>query len=821
LTSRPWLVGFLPLAVLLGTLYLPASHGASRDEQYDALILQAREGVYEPALVMLRHRVSMDREDVRAIIDLIVIAGRAGRPEEVIEVYESTAVSLPLPAEALATVARAYRDGQKWNQALAVYRKGSKPYPTDEAFVLGETMVLADAGRTAEAVKLGRKQVARAPRSIDSHLALSYAYAQDNQVFAALQEADLAYTIAPQRNYVARAYVFALQRARLPEAALRVARATPGLLTGAQLRRLEGDAGAEQVRMSGLPARNERERLNVAQRTLTLLDGQIGAWKGLGEETWGDTVRARIDRIHVLYVMARMREAVAAYESLRAEKVDVPRYVLNDVAGAYLYLRQPERAEEIYAAVRADQAFDKDDAVDRLNTESGLYYAQSEADRQGAAAATIAQMPGEYPPWLYYKGQDARMPNDLHLQSRQLAAQSRLLVSDTPGAQRAFDEMVELAPYNSGLLVGRAEALNARSQPRAAELELKVAEMQSPRSLAVQTAQVDTALDLQEWRQAQLLSDDIIARYPDDLSARRAARAVALHNKSELQISGYRGIASDSAVAGNGDFGIEALLYSPPIDENWRAFGSVGYASGDFEEGKGHYRWVRAGAQWRGRDLSLEAEASAHNYGFGVKPGMLVSGTVDLSDQWQTGGSVEIRSRNTPLRALTNNISGNSLEAFVRWRADERREWTLSGGPTRFSDGNNRYALGLVGRERIFTSPDFQADLGLDVAVSRNTLRDTPYFNPRSDLTILPTVSLTHTLYRRYESSWTHTVTLGAGSYTQRDFGTGAILSLGYGQRWQVNDALSMGASVTGVSRPYDGDREREVRVLFDLNLRF
>ena len=54
---------------------------------------------------------------------------------------------------------------------------------------------------------------------------------------------------------------------------------------------------------------------------------------------------------------------------------------------------------------------------------------------------------------------------------------------------------------------------------------------------------------------------------------------------------------SDSPVSGSGDFGIDAVIYTPPLDYNWRGFAGGGYANGDFEEGRGTYRWARAGAQ--------------------------------------------------------------------------------------------------------------------------------------------------------------------------------------------------------------------------------
>lgn len=810
----------LPLALACALVTLPA-FGAPIDPEYDALILRAREGEYGPALVMLRQRVSMNQQDVRAIIDLIVIAGRAGRTEEVTEVYESVGVSVPLPAEALATVARAYRDERQWDQALAAYRKGIEPFPTDDTFVLGETMVLADAGKDAEAVKRGELLVSRAPNSVDRRLALSYAYARAQQPFAALEHADKAYQLAPNRAYVKRTYVFALQRARLADAALRVARENPGLLTPAQVRRLEGDSSAELVRMAGMPARNEAERHMLTDRALAQLDTQIAAWDDQGPDAWGDVVRARIDRLHALYMRGRMLNVIEDYEQLRKENVEIPRFVQNDVANAYLYMRQPDVAASIFLDVALDPESARAEASDQLVTQTGLFYALAEDELREEAQSLIDGAIPDYSPWLYYKGQEQRMPNDLHLDILRVGAQGRLLAGDTLAAQAFYDNLVRLGPYNSGLRAGRAEVLLERQRPREAEHELKLAETLAPRGLAVEVGQGYTALDLQEWRQADLLSQDVMSRFPEDLAAQRLARAVEVHKMAELQVSGNRGIANDSAVAGDGETGIETTLYSPPISDNWRAFTGVGYASGDFEEGKGHYRWVRGGAEYRARDVTIELEASGQNYGHGDKAGLRLAGAFDIDDTWQVGGTAELKSRETPLRALKNDVSSNRLGAFVRWRADERREWNLSVTGSHFSDGNDRVEVGLLGRERVYTSTNLQADMGLDLAASHNTERDVPYFNPRADLTILPSIQLTHLLYRRYEAAWTQNAMVGAGLYSQRSEGSGGIFAVAYGQRWQPSDVLSMGATATAVSRPYDGDREREVRIVFDLNFRF
>jgi len=800
-------------------MLVPALALAGPAASYDALIERARAGDYEPALDMLREQGPAANK--RAVQDHIVIAGWAGKPAEALAAYESLPPRTVLPADVQLTVARAYRDTQRWPQALDAYRTGTRVYPDQGAFSAGEIMTLADSGQFAAAQAAGERRVLRQPGDADARLALSYVYARQNMPFEALHQADRALAVAPATPYVLREYIFALRGARMADVALDRARRHPELFSAGQMRTLEADALAQQARLAAMPTRGEAERFAIADRTLAGYDAAIAAWRQAGDEAQSDVRRARIDRLHALHARVRMKELTQEYEALLAEGVPVPRYALNDVASAYLYVRQPERARDIYRQVAAADALRMDDAEQRLATETGLYYALAEGEQHEATGGVLDAVRSGYAPWLYYKGQATRMPNDLNLESSQTLAAARLQADDTVTAQQRLEDMAGKAPNNSGLRADLATVYRARSQPRASEIELKMAETLAPRSLAVENGQGFTALDLQEWRQAEALSADTMARAPENLTSRRLAREWEVHQKAELLITGYRGLASDSPVVGNGDFGIDAVLYSPPIDYNWRVFGGGGYAAGDFEEGRGNYRWLRTGVQWRGRDLTVEGEVSTNDYGHGVKPGVRLSAAYDLDDHWQIGGSGEIMSRETPLRALTNDISSNGMSVYVRWRANERREWTLSAAPSHFSDGNSRWELGLSGRERIYTAPHLKADLELGLSTQRNTRDNAPYFNPSADFMALPAVRVTHTLHRRYETAWEQIGTLGAGAYSQQGYGTGGVIALGYGQRYRANDVLDMGAMVTGTSRPYDGTRERELRIVFDLAYRF
>src|SRR5690606_22435859 len=226
---------------------------------------------------------------------------------------------------------------------------------------------------------------------------------------------------------------------------------------------------------------------------------------------------------------------------------------------------------------------------------------------------------------------------------------------------------------------------------------------------------------------------------------------------------------------------------APPVAYNWRGFAGGGFAQADFDDYDADYHWYRGGAEWRSRNLTAEAEVSSNHYGQGAKVGARIQADYDLNDQWRIGGQVAFRSRETPLKALANDITSNRLDAYVRWRASARREWSFRISPSKFSDGNRRLELGIAGNERVYTAPHLKLDAHLDIAASHNTLGETPYFNPRADLTVLPSLSLTHTVYRRYETVIEQRFTLGGGLYSQRGYGSGAIAMLGYGLRVRLN----------------------------------
>ncbi|MHC8384375.1 poly-beta-1,6 N-acetyl-D-glucosamine export porin PgaA [Pseudomonas sp. LB3P14] len=815
--------GLRPLfrVALCSQLLWPAL--AFANTPYDQMVLDARAGHYTPALSMLR-QVPVDQATTGQISDHLQIAGWAGLDAEVVKVYETQGRDRALPVQALTATARAYRNLKRWDSATQVYTKALALEPENPDLQLGLALTQADAGKTDESVTRAKALVAAKPDDPSRRLALAYALTRAGNHYDALFEYDQAFIRAGNKPEVAREYVVALQRARLPEPALRLAHQRPGLIDPVTLRSIEGDLAAERVRLAELATRSEKERYVIADRALADYDTLIATWSA-DPRAHEDVVRWRIDRMGALKARARTAEVITQYQKLLAEGVKIPTYALRWVASSYLDQREPEIATDLYRQVLvAPDA----DVGDRLEDSTALYYALLESDKADEARKVAEDLAKTQRPRVELKGLPVGDPNDEWMDAQQLAAQAGTYGSDLPHGEERLQTLVDQAPGNIGLRLAQADLYLARDWPRRAENQLKETESMAPRDVGLEVAQAHTAMELQEWRQMDALTDDIVGRFPDNRQVQRLARQREVHDMAELRVEAYGGKSyggGDSdvgAVNGSRDFGIETTLYSPPIDEDWRVFAGAGYATGDFQEGTGHHRWQRVGLERRTRDMTLEAEVSNHAYGFGDKQGTRLAIARDINDHWQYGGSLEYLSAQTPLRALNSDITANGGSGFIRWRANESREWKLAVSPSHFSDGNNRVEAVLTGREGVYSAPGVQVDLGLEVGTSHNSKSDdVPYFNPKSDFSVLPTVNVNHVLYHRYETSWSQQFQAGAGTYSQRDHGTGGIGLLGYGQRYSWNDVFEVGGLLSVINRPFDGDRETDLRLLVDLTYRF
>lgn len=809
------------VALACASLWSPAW----ADAQYDQLIEKARAGMSGPALEYFRREVPAGNAVSPAAADWIEIASWSNLDAEVVQVYQNHAQRVTLSARTLVSVARAYRNLRQWDASIATYEAAINKAPTDIEIQRGYIHVLADARQAEKALEKAQGLVNDAPMDAYRRVTLAYVHTADSRPFAALKELTRARSLAPDAKDILLDYVRALQTAGMPHDAEKIAVQHPALLQTAEFRRLQGDIGAELVRLSFEPASTEAERFTIADRALAHYSKLLLQWAALPTtpDLQKDIERIRIDRLGAYTARVYMQDAVQEYESLQKQNVVMPLYAQRWIAGAYLYLRQPDVAKNIYNNILQETA---KEGARRNGDVSGLFYALLETENIVQAVEIAQRKAADNPsPLIYYPGEKQGVPNTEWSDSQQEAAQSYNYADDAPQAQLRLEEMLGRAPGNVGIRVSLAGLYRGRGWPRQAEQSLKLVETMAPNDFSLRVQQGHTALDLQEWRQLEILADDVIAQYPENLQAQRLDRLRHVQRMREIRVSGYRGLSDNATTlnpsTGKGDYGFDAVAYTAPLELNWRGFAGFGWGRGEFTEGRGFHRTLRAGVERRIRDNTIEAEISSHAFGFGRQTGLRLEGSHTINDYWQVGAGIEKLSRSTPLRALTSNITADSANLNVRWSASNRRQWSASLTPIHFSDGNQSLSLSINGKERLYTHPRWYVDGSINIATSRNSQQSGPYFSPEADYTVLPSVDIGHLVYRNYQTEWRQYLQLGLGVYNQKGFGSESIESLAYGQRYRFNDIFDMGWKISWMRRPYDGQREIIWRGTYDMTIKY
>lgn len=801
---------FYRTTILLFLLLLFPVLVQADESVYEHQIQQARNGNYALFLDYLQRYEQQHALTPGQVADWLQVASWAGRDDEVIRVWQRYGIYMPLPARAIAAVAQSRRNQKAWPSALSLWKEALSLAPDNDDYRIGYVKTLADARKDRLALSEARQLVKDNPSP--AHLeTLSYVWMRQGKNRDRLLADMRALSAAPGNEALLRETIDALTDNRVSTPALWLSQ--NAALSPAERRRLERNAAAERVRLADVPGRTEKERLRLAQNALDRYHALLSRWQN-DPQAAEDVILARIDRLGALYAQGNYRQVISEYESLTAAQHPVPDWAIGWVISAYL---QEKNTVAAFSLVQRYPHY----ASDPQDEEHALFYAWLDTGQYQAARRYVERETRSVPWTRYDFGSPAAQPNDRWLTGQSLKFNYLLATNALPEAEKLSYRLASTAPGNQGLQIDYAALLQARGLPRAAEQKLKRAETLEPTNLELEKQQAYVAMDLQEWRQMDSLADNVIARAPAERSARRLDRLRMVHHMSELRLKAGKGLHSDNPVSGSHDMNWDATLYGPPVADNWRLFAGTRYAQGNFDEGKGISRHLLGGVEWRPRDLTLEAELSGNRYHGKNRPGARLSTTYSLSDNWQVSGNLERLSRATPLRALRNGISANRGEGGVRWYQNERREYQFNAAISRFSDHNRRQEYTLSGKERLWQTPTLTLDLEPGIAASKNSLRNTLYYNPARDLSVTAALSVDHEMYRHYDTLWSQQFVAGGGSYWQKNQSPGAVTLLGYGQRIQWNNVVDTGVMLNWDKRPYDGKRESNLSVTLDATLRF
>ena len=793
------------LVLLLSVLALAgAPVGASAQtaaEQREAAILKSRAGQKAEAQAALRAMLANGVDDGLVAMDLATLLQQDGKPAEAVAVFEAANKPEP-PDYALLAVTRAYRDLGRYDDAARLAREGERRFPDDSVWPMVLSLVLSDANNTAEALAVLKTPAARRAPPVERLLAEGYAWRRAGNIAASISAYAAAIQASGGNAGVRREAAGVLLDAGAPYGAAMLAGTTPPIdaaQAGAMVR------WGEQTRPSD-PA----QRFVGTDAALARLDALLAATP---PEDTALRRKLRLDRMVALRDRMRMAEVVAEGDALKAEG-RLPAFADQAYADALLYSRRPEEAREAYDRVLAESPND-------VQARYGAFFANVELEDFARAYAIVDALAKDEPIWRYFRNDPSRHANGERAYAETIAGQARAWGNQLGEAWDRLLPLSNAAPTNGNMRLALYQVANARGWPRRARDEGEIAMGLAPRDLGSRIAQVEIAIVAYRFAEAQRLLAALQAEYPEDLGVKRLARDLDAKRRFLLDVSVQPSNSDGGGVNAAGQALVsEARLYSPPIADNWRLF-----ALGDWNFSnppEGYVQRIRAGGglEWR---IPWVTATVFPTLSGGTLPKAGGGATVDwwLNDHIELAASAELYSLSTPLRGLYYGISANEYAAKATYRWHESRNVSLRLAYLPFSDGNQRFSGGLAYEERLINVPGFDLTGRAQAYASSNSLGGTvPYYNPSQDLSLTGGFMAEHVLWRRYENSLVHALTVDAGLYAEQYYANNWIGTINYEHRWRFDPLTEFRYGVTLMRRVYDGSVENTLGFLVGLRQR-
>ena len=758
------------------------------------MVVQARNGDATGSLAALKQLLKEYPNDAGLLADTAIVANWAGNDALVLDIYARP--QTPKDDDGVVeAAARSARNLHDYERAYELFRRAQILEPTRWQPYLGEAMVLVDKGEYSDASALMQPLLRDHGKEKDVIL---------GEAYLCSRQADFACSIAMYQHYleqspddmqVRSSLTQTLSRAGAQSYAsqLYAANVTPAVLDTEHV--LSAAAAGEDVGWGEAYAPTRAQQRAESETALARLDRVIAAAQPK-DVAWR---AAEYDRLIVLYDLRRMHDATQSYELLLQQGLDVPAYALNSVAGSYLTLRQPERAEDLYRKLVQQTPTDG-------RAWSGLAYAQMEREHYREALATIDHAYQSSASWLQSPGLNAPKPNEMRMDLESQAAEMRGYVDLLAQEQTRLADLVELAPGNETLRWQLANSYLARGWPLRALEESHVADAFASFDELPSLASV-------QIHQAAGLRDDVDVMLPqlskrqfDSPAFRRFQRDRAIERGWQFDAETAFGWGSGVQV-GSSDQHSEAHLCTPLLDNRWRVYGHELSDSGDFVNGSAERTRAGIGIRY---DYSRQTAWAEFGHDTGTERNAGNIGTkLSLGDYWTFRAEADSDSFEVPVRAVTGDVHGRSVDLTLGWRGSELSSTNVGLQRVLFSDGNQRATIPASWNKRLWTTPRWQVNLGADEWASTNSLNeDRPYFNPRHDFSLGPHGTLNWLTWRRYDRSFRQEMDVYAAPYWQENHGTAGALAVHYGQRWKLRAGMELRWGVTWNSQPYDGTNE-------------
>ncbi len=814
-----------------------------RASAHERAVELARESKYEESLLML-HALMNDpgviRDDI--VNDRIVVLSWSGRHDEAVKLYEEERGKFKEKAHLHRDLANSYMKLDKPDEAIKHYMKALEASPGDNAATEGAALaIFAKDGPEAAFAFLDRcaakseadnsaveKIRIQIKQRMDEALEKSLAAERLSGLGAKIAKAEqlvksrdlkalrpLAEELArenPKNPHALIIMVYCHQIAKEHFKALdlneSILRMSPGYMPAINTRyHILLDIKAAQAAKEKLDETGDNVGLEIRKRILgdlsaeqikffapkkaiKLLDENIQfAEDHLQREDSVDAAevfkrRAQFDKFLAMRQAEMMRQIVSDYEKIKEEKIDLPYWVLEAAADAYLYLKEPEKAIELYEQVLLHyQEQGRDRYPDSYELLMAKYTTLIELERHREAREIIERLENDIPDFARPGGVLVENWDKFSVSIEK--AWCMIFDDRLKEAEEYLENLVASAPHNSNPRVAQAYLHLYRGFPSLALEDFEIATNLDPESKAAAIGHA-YALDLNDRSgEGRKIAAKLLEKHPDDLGVQKLDR--------HFEIQDMRLLSIKSNFSHGGSF-VDGAGYTVRLDQPiypWRKVyaETIWMQTKDEFEKRNIFR-SGIGFDWRlNRDLTLDGGFTLDHQGRdpGIKGG--IKWAVD--DHLTLGASYDSYSLNLPPKALLYKYKGQEAKFTAAYRFSEDLLTEASFSNIRMSDGNNNQNYTMRIDKGLTYSAHWKTRLALEGFLTTNRkFEDRGYYAPKYAGSVYVVPMVEHMWYRRYDFSVFDRLYFGIGPHWEKSFKTEEVWYLRYEQEWRLTDTF-------------------------------
>jgi len=741
----------------------------------------------EKQQIMLEELRMAAQKDETAQMDYILVLILNKEYRSAIRVFEASDLGIEhCPDHLLSWIAWTYFKTGDTEKAKLYYKKVLDARPDYVRANIGLAYCLATEGQGDRAMEMIDRLLLVEPKNLEIRFTRAFVYEKSKRFWLAIGEYERILEISPGNPIALKLKLQGLSDLGASSLSLEGAyRDLPGDLKFHDS--LKGDMASDRI--------NWGEFETAISILLPLLEDR-------------ENMRARYDHIIALAENDNMEEVINAYENLIKDGVSPPPWVLENVAGAYLYLEQPDKALELYnEALKVSPV--------SFNGRIGKFYRLQELRKWKEAREILKGLDREQPDTLV-EGKNIR-PNwrkmDIALAEAWLLGYEERLKE----AEKAFWRLREMAPAHMGVRTGLSHIYLWHGWPRKALREFSIIETIEPENYKVLIGKTVALNQLAYKEEARDLSKKLLSDHSKDKHVQELVRKLKIEEMAEL----FTDFVYTWDEEGSEDIKAEITI-SKPITLYTSLYGALLWQQSSFEDQTRFFRRAGIGVNHIFNSSWSIKQQFSIDYDEGNDFGSLTRINFSPDDQWRFNLSYDSFTTDVPLRARIYGIEADKLEGGITYRESDWRNYHLTLSRMKFSDGNRReYAL-LGYEQGLFVKSDWKMRLFLDLYTSRNLREDAPYFNPDHDLSLSATHMTEHIIRRiYYNRAFVHKLFLTLGNYKQSGFSNETIWSIRYQQDYDFSDTHALLWGLNIARNVYDGDPVHSYSLYLNYRWRF